>query len=232
MLVIAPLSTYNIRAAWRAESYGRHGLPTRLGKTEPADTTENISAARKASKKRRKRTVWQRTRDDKAEPSGCSGCPAQSLDRGSVPAPLDAEATAERSVPCDEPDRGQRGFLHRQGLARTRLDLPAKPQTRTVHRHPAQGRSPASRHPSCPVPAAAGCAARSPMSTSPGGEETPMPAPLMRAHPSRHPPAFPGSSHRNTVGSNPLRPAPPGPAGPIRNSRGRRGQTHRHSGAE
>ena len=46
MTNIALLSACDIHDTWRAEGYGRRGFPVRLGKTVPADTPENISAAR------------------------------------------------------------------------------------------------------------------------------------------------------------------------------------------
>ena len=48
MTNIASLSAYDIHDIWRAEGYGWRGFPARLGKAVPADTPENISAAREA----------------------------------------------------------------------------------------------------------------------------------------------------------------------------------------
>ena len=54
---------------------------------------------------------------------------------------------AGRHIALHEPDRGRRGLLHHQGLARSGLGLPAGDGARPAHRHPAPGHTPADRHP-------------------------------------------------------------------------------------
>jgi len=63
---------------------------------------------------------------------------AEPRDRRPLSAPPHAQVLARRSVTRNQPDCGRRGVLHGAGPVRTR----------PTHRHPAQGRTPAFRHPS------------------------------------------------------------------------------------
>ena len=141
-------SPYDVRDDWMAEGYDWHGLPARLGKAMLSDALGDMAAAREAAKVKVKRAIRHRTPERRCRTqTPLLAAQAESLDRGPVPAPPDAEPLEGRSFPCDEPDRGRQRFLHHEGLEGSGLGVPARHGERATHCHSAQGHPPAIGHP-------------------------------------------------------------------------------------
>ena len=90
-----PSAPYDIRDAWMTEGYAWHDLPARLGKAALVDALGDIAAAREAAKWRSSAPCGTAREGTAPNANICTVCPAQSLDRGPVPAPADAETVAE-----------------------------------------------------------------------------------------------------------------------------------------
>ena len=148
----APQSPYDLRDAWMAEGYARHGLPARWGKATLDAAMSPRPSAREVAKVPVQKAVRHRARGDNAECRRLYGLLKQNrwTEDPFLHWQMRKQWQGGQSVPCGERDRGRRRFLHHQGLTRTGLDPSAVPGPRPTHRHPAQGHTPVCRHPPHP----------------------------------------------------------------------------------
>lgn len=153
----APQSPYDLRDAWMAEVYARHGLPAWWGKATLAAAMSPRPSAREVAKVPVQKAVRHRARGDNAECRRLYGLLKQNrwTEDPFLHWQMRKQWQGGQSVPCGERDCGRRRFLHHQGLTRTGLDPICSAWT-AANASPSRSRA----YTCLPAPSAFSCRAR------------------------------------------------------------------------